>query len=294
LYELYELTDPRRGEESEKNKLRRAHVAIDLFWLVFGQLLLWAQSQIVGYEICKRHPDVADVLKRRRGKDLDSDSHELEILGMAVRNRPPSDEDEYEKFLDDIESECKYPLNDAALRSSIVHMLRSHDRNTSFWRNPLIDALSALNAGEVDPFLRPERTRRRGKAYQLDRWRRMAVSHVYFHVGRGETKHVALEFVAKKLNQSPDTIRSWEKALKNDDRCCARWRAAKIAGSHRKDNPKTFPRETLEEDFAFGLESDLDLARYFLVLMDSFYSLDNVRKELLELQRFENPNAASA
>jgi hypothetical protein len=290
LYELYEATDPKRGEESEENKLRRAHVAIDIFWLVFGELLLWAQSQIVGYEICKRHPDVADVLKRRRGKNLDTDSHELELLGMAVRWAPPNnDEDEYEKLLNSLAV-----LDDAALRSSIVRLLRSHDRNTSFWRNPLFDALSALNAGEVSPLLHPAKTRRRGKAYQLDRWKMMAVSHVYFHVGYGEKKQVALESVAKQLNVSVETIRSWEKALKNDDRCCARWRAAKIAGSHRKDNPETLPRETFEEDFAFGLESDLELAKYFLVLMDSVYSLDNVRKELLELQRFENPNSASA
>src|SRR5262245_56113829 len=104
LYELYESTDARRGVESELDKLHRAQVAINISWTVFGRLLLWAQSQIVGYEVCRRHPDVRDVLEQRRGKDLDPNSHELELLGMAwVFNLPSSiDEDEYNKVLDSL------------------------------------------------------------------------------------------------------------------------------------------------------------------------------------------------
>src|SRR5262245_3800076 len=100
LYELYESTDPRRGEETEVDKLHRAQVAINIYWIVFGRLLLWAQSQIVGYEVCRRHPDVMDVLEQRRGKNLDPDSHELELLGMAwVFNLPSSIDDEFNRLL---------------------------------------------------------------------------------------------------------------------------------------------------------------------------------------------------
>jgi hypothetical protein len=200
LYELYELTDPRRGPESEEDKLRLAQEAINICWHVFGRLLLWAQSQIVGHEICKRHSTVEDVLERRRGKELDPDSHELELLGMAyVRNRPLYiDKDEYDKFLNSLD-ECEYKklLDYAALRSSIARLLISTDANSKFWRFPLSHGLKALNAGEVFPLFHPDKFRRRGKAYSLDLWKAVAISHVYFEVGCGGKKHVALEYVPR-------------------------------------------------------------------------------------------------
>ena len=87
LYELYESTDPRRGEETEVEKLRQAQVAMNICWTVFGRLLLWAQSQIVGYEVSRRHPDVAELLAQHRGKDLDQDSfyrREYQFLAFSL------------------------------------------------------------------------------------------------------------------------------------------------------------------------------------------------------------------
>ena len=56
LFELYEETDPSKGHVSEPHKLQRAQRAIDIWWHIYGRLLLWAQSQIVGYEIARGSP----------------------------------------------------------------------------------------------------------------------------------------------------------------------------------------------------------------------------------------------
>ena len=293
LYELYELTDPRRGEETEVEKLRQAQVAMNICWTVFGRLLLWAQSQIVGYEVSRRHPDVAELLAQHRGKDLDQDLHELELLGMGWAYNWPSsiDQDEYNKFLDTFDR-CETLLDDAALRNSIVRLLLSTDANTSFWRFPLSRALRALNAGEVDHLFHPDSIGRRGKAYKLDEWRAIAICHVYFEVGCGQKKHVALDKVAKELNVSAETIRSWEKTLQHDDFFCANWKAAWVAGRYREafaSRTRSDLRSELGEDFPSGLGSDLDWADHFLSAKDSSYSLDCVRDKLLELQRSEAP-----
>jgi hypothetical protein len=290
LYELYESTDPSRGQDSEIEKLARAQVAVNLSWHVFGRLLLWAQSQIVGYEIFKRQPGVADVLKTRRGKDLDRDSHELELLGMsyAWSLRQNIDDDEYRKFLDTL-NECERLLDVAALRSSIVRLLLSDNANTLFWRLPLIHALEALNAGEVDPLFHPERKGRRGKAYRLDGLRAMAIQHVYFLVGCGEKKHVALKNVANKLNVEVETIRTWEKNLKREERWAGLWKAARVAGRYKEDIEKSDLPFNLE---SFGFVNILEMADYFLKVKD-FCSLDEIRAQLLELQRSEDANAGS-
>ena len=51
LFELYKETDPGKGETSEPNRLMRAQQAIRIWSRIYGKLLLWAQNQIVGYEI---------------------------------------------------------------------------------------------------------------------------------------------------------------------------------------------------------------------------------------------------
>lgn len=58
---------------------------------------------------------------------------------------------------------------------------------------------------------------RRGKPFQLD-WRRaIAISHVYYLWGQGIKKHVALERIGKALAVSVETLRDWEKHLAVDD-----------------------------------------------------------------------------
>jgi hypothetical protein len=77
LFELYEETDPSKGHVSEPHKLQRAQRAIDIWWHIYGRLLLWAQSQIVGYEIARSFPKAVDKLMELRGSEIYEDSHEL-------------------------------------------------------------------------------------------------------------------------------------------------------------------------------------------------------------------------
>ena len=65
LIQLYESTDPARGSASEENKLEYARQAISMWWYLFGELLLWAQSHLAGYEIGRSNPDFMNKLGSR-------------------------------------------------------------------------------------------------------------------------------------------------------------------------------------------------------------------------------------
>jgi hypothetical protein len=65
LVELYEMTDPGRGTVSEDYKLECARQAIEIWWYLFGELLLWAQSQIAGNEICRANPGFVQKIRTR-------------------------------------------------------------------------------------------------------------------------------------------------------------------------------------------------------------------------------------
>src|ERR1700722_12042663 len=82
LIELYEKTDPAKGESSEDNKLERARQAISIWWYLFGELLLWAQSHIAGYEIARENPELIEKLSRQIGDEIHIDSHVLEYIGL--------------------------------------------------------------------------------------------------------------------------------------------------------------------------------------------------------------------
>jgi hypothetical protein len=137
LYELYAETDPSKGHASELNKLQSAQRAIHIWWHIYGRLLLWAQSQIVGYEIARDSPKLADELSRLRGNDIDKDSHELELLGLGYAlNRPVNQDERVEALTEAIEA-VEDGISDEALRRAIARLLVSTDANSSFWRFPL-------------------------------------------------------------------------------------------------------------------------------------------------------------
>jgi hypothetical protein len=117
----------------------------------------------------------------------------------------------------------------------------------------------------------------------------MAISHVYYQMGCGKKKHVALENVAKKLNVSVDTIRSWEKALQREERFKGQWQAARVAGRYKENIEELDLPFNLE---SFGSVSTLELADYFLKTKD-ICSLDQIRAQLIALQRSEDPDASA-
>ena len=84
LVRIYEATDPAFGEVSEDRKLEQARQAIELWWYLYRDLMLWARSQIVGYEWARQNPDALEKLaKRLKLKTVSEDFHLLEYIGLT-------------------------------------------------------------------------------------------------------------------------------------------------------------------------------------------------------------------
>lgn len=282
LYELYEATDPSKGPTSELGKLQIAQRAIHIWWHVYGKLLLWAQSQIVGYELARGSPKLVDELAKRRGHEIDEDSHELELLGLGYAYNPPVKQQERVDALTEALEAIEADLSDDALRRVISRLLLSTDANSSFWRFPLSHALRAANAGERDAFFEPAKTRRRGRPYQLDSVRAIAVAHVYYLRGKGIKKHIALGRVSDALPVSVETLRDWEKALGQDDWFDFNWRSAQLAGALEQEI-KEKSLMALEREYGadyLGSTSNFTEARLFIERMTGEWSLENVKANL--------------
>lgn len=269
LYELYEETDPSKGCVSEKWKLERAQNAIHIWWRAYGYLLLWAQSQIVGYELVKEFPDWANQL------DLTPDCHELELLGLSYAHNPP--ENQLAKDPPD-----GFDLTDDVLRRAIARLLLSTDANSSFWRFPLEHALRAANAGELASLCKPSMTRRRGQPYRLDYTKANAVAHVHYLIGKGIKKHIALERIADAVAQSPETLKDWEKGLRKDDYFAFMWESAHLAGQLEGVIKSNSLNDLVEEYGAelFGPTSDFVVACAFIKEKDDELSLERLKADL--------------
>jgi len=288
LYELHDATDPQKGEASEGRKLERAEQAISLWWSIYGRLMQWAQSQIIGYEMARSNPACREVLLTRRGKELSDDSHEYELLGSlyADYERASSagtawlhpDGGLYE-LAEQLE-ENKSGLDEETLRRVIVRLLWSFSVDSLVWRDPLVHALRALDYGEVDDFFKPSRRRRRGKSYQRDCARADAVKYVHYLVGRNERKYRAQERVGKAIGASVETLRTWEKELNKDDLFRLMWKTAEAAGQIEEG------RGDLIEELPFrsydGKKTDIEMAVYVLHELRGECSLTRIRERLRE------------
>jgi hypothetical protein len=231
LTKLYETTDPARGEVSELGKLEAARQAISIWWYLWGELLLWAQSHLAGYEMLKSHPELRERLEKRLGASLTVDSHALEYVGLYSSWNHVDDSDPMLTAIHEImEKEFELTVSDPPLRPIIRELLVSRSANSSFWRFPLQQALFALEFGEVDELVKPSTIRRQGKPVALYRWKLLALSHARFLMGKGLKKYKALEKVAQNVGQSVETLRSWEKAYSFDDDFMMGLRAAELAG----------------------------------------------------------------
>lgn len=80
--------------------------------------------------------------------------------------------------------------------------------------NALACALLALNAGQVDPLLRPSRPGRRGVAPYDTAWAELSMlMWVRWQHGRGQRVGNAEAELAKTLNSTPATIQKWRTEL---------------------------------------------------------------------------------
>jgi hypothetical protein len=281
LIQLYEVTDPIRGTVSEEDKLERARHAIGLWWYLYGELLLWAQSQIAGYEFGRSNPEIMEKLSKVFDREITVDSHILEYIGLGFSwNRVNYDDLVMEK-MDELMEKYGAGLDDPATRSLIRELLMSRSANSSFWRFDLQFALHALNLGHVEDIVRPVAVRRQGNPVQLLSWKVKALQHVYFHVGKGMKKYRALQLVSDALGQSTETLRSWEKFISGDDDLAMELGAAKIAGQLEADFDKHSIKEMID---LYGAEyhrnaTDLEYAKLALQTIRST-PLDKVRDGL--------------
>ena len=249
--------------------------------------MMWAQAQITGYHILRESPDWISRLEKLRGTEIYPDSHEVELLGLLYPLNPPSDAQDLVFELGEKLEHIGGGLTDESLRRIIDEMLLSVDANSSYWRFPLGRALRAANYGELDEFFKPAKKKARGQPYTLAYNRALAVSHVYYLQGKGLKKYVALTNVAEAIAVSPETIRDWEKSLKEDDYFRLEWEAAALAGEI-EDVKDTISRQELRErytEWQFASRNNVDMALTFLDWSKGQWSLKSIKEALREAHK---------
>lgn len=266
LFELYYITDPIHGLKSEEDKLENARTAIELWWYVYAELMLWAQSQLAGYELGRSDANLIAHFENKLQKEVSPDSHLLEYIGLEFSANRANDEDEFATFVGNELLKKKTGLDKPALRYLIRELLVSRSANSSFWRFELQSALFALNVGHVEELLKPEPIRRQGNPIRLLNWKVKALQHVHFLVGKGYKKYRALHTVAEAIGQSIETLRDWEKSIISDDDYRMDLVAARLAGEHEDELDKKSPlelRATLASEYHRNM-SDIERAHYAL------------------------------
>jgi hypothetical protein len=133
-----------------------------------------------------------------------------------------------------------------------------------------------LNYGEQDEFFKPAKSKRRGHPYRLDWAKANAVAYVWYLIGKGLKKHVAIAKVADGIGASSETIRDWEKRLKSDDWFRFTWESARLAG-YVEENPDEDHDELFDVRY-YGTTSALDLARNIVVGRQ--LSLPKIREDI--------------
>jgi hypothetical protein len=139
------MTDPGRGPASEEDKLENARRAIDIWWYLFGELLLWAQSHIAGYEFGRSNPDFMEKLSKMFGHEITVDSHILEYIGLGFSLNRVNYDDPMMQQVEGAIEKSDADMDEAATRNLIRELLMSRSANSSFWRSELQSALYALN-----------------------------------------------------------------------------------------------------------------------------------------------------
>ena len=289
LVRNYEQTDPAKGSESESRKYEIAEQSIDLWWMLYDELLFWAQSHIAGKIWAGQNKALASKLAKVWGiEELTVDSHFLERLGHdygicgGIGGDPLL---EFEAQIENIDEQLD--LSQSSLRSLIRELLMSHARKSSFWRHELQDGLRALNLGQAVEPLVPTTSRRRADFIETLELKSTALCRVNFLVGQGIKKHVARERVAHALGQSSETLRSWEKLLADGgEEFQAEFYAARLAGRF-EDELEKGRIDKLEEEYgddSFRNRSYWQMAQVQLARAKNI-PLERIRDELNSVRR---------
>jgi hypothetical protein len=252
------------------------------------KLVFWAQSQIVGKLWTQDNVDFASSLgKLWELQELTYDSRLIEYFGQEYGKATAMlGEPIFEYLARHVELEDRLELSDKILRAIIVEMLSTHTEYSRFWRNPLKRALRALSFGHTIEPLVPTQERRRAELFSTMELKSMALCHINYLVGQGLKKRIALERVSNVLNQSPKTIRSWEKLLKYDEDYVANAYATQLASRFEKQI-EAGKIEVLEDEYGdegHRNESYWKLAKVQFARFRNI-SLERIRDELNKIRR---------
>ena len=130
----------------------------------------------------------------------------------------------------------------------------------------LQQSLAALNHGEVDTLATPNKKKKQGRPFSLQKWKYETLMQVRYRIGQGVKKYVVLEEIGNAIGQSPETIRSWEKTLKKDpDIEFAMW-LGEICGQYEEAiKERDFDKIPDEIRYEFNRNQNVeDLAAYYL------------------------------
>ncbi|MEO5375635.1 MAG: hypothetical protein H7840_15425 [Alphaproteobacteria bacterium] len=109
-------------------------------------------------------------------------------------------------------SECypRAPALDRRVLCAVLTVLADRLGSVAY---SAMNALHALDFGEVQPILRPVKSRRNGNSYSLDIARLYAISHVEHLRSLGMKKNAAVTRVAEAYGATVDAVLAWEKRL---------------------------------------------------------------------------------
>jgi len=300
LLRLYEITDPKLGADGEAGKLETARTAIEVFWRLHGELLVWAQAHLTGHAILSENPQLVSFLEQKIGEEITENSHVLEQIGLQYVFNPPDDEDadynrayrwlnEFSGITDEdfkgMDGSYVF-LKDTVMRSLIVELLMSRSANNSYWRMELQHALRALNEGEIHELAKPCPGKRQGLPYSLKAWKLEALRQVRFRVGRGMKKYRALEEVGDGIGQSVETLRGWEKELNrfpdySEDLYCSEL-AGRFEAELKEKHFKGIP--DYEEFGFFRGNYSLEHAEFLLRIIEE-RTFEEIKSKILEYRQ---------
>jgi hypothetical protein len=287
LLRNYLSTEPSKGKATEARKFEIAEQTIDLFWRLFDMLGYWAQAQIVGKVWAEANPKLANQLAElwSIADGIEFDSHVLERFGSEFgQSRGWIGEPIFDFLASREDLDEQTQLSQPVLREAMRRLLCSDPRRSSFWRRPLAEGLKALNFGQIVEPLEPVRSRRRADFFETLALKSEALCRMNFLIGKGIKKHIALEKVAGVLNQSPETLRSWEKLLRDDEEHQADAHAARIAGKFEEEVRTRSVDELVDKygDEGFQNIPYWQRAKYQMGRAQH-YPLERIRDELNEI-----------
>lgn len=208
LLTLERRTVPVSGAEAVDDKDRDAYEALRILSLLAEQLAGWAIDHQIGLALnglefvpghpsgARDHPDYLRVKAR-------ADSHEHEARGSAYFQSA--------YFELDIPTE----RNARAERRMLANLLYANPGGfpISLARSAS-EALKALDWGETQDLLRPEKTGRDEDSYTTDQLKLRALMHVEYFNAQGTKKNSAQTTVGDAYGRGQDIVRGWEPTLR--------------------------------------------------------------------------------